>query len=114
MEKITVEFEDFKNDFYGWIVRFPECKYNEDQAKYLLKSYYSDLVDEGVNKEQFKRAVKHINKNNRFFPKMVDILTAIWPEGKRFCDKCYNKKYDYCKDQSINVNHECVHWRDRT
>ncbi len=43
---------------------------------FLATEFFQDLIEEGIGAEEFDAAVKLVNRSNRFFPVMADILEA--------------------------------------
>jgi hypothetical protein len=43
----------------------------------MSQKYLDSLLSEGVTRHQFETAIKEVEKRCRYFPKIIDILTAV-------------------------------------
>jgi hypothetical protein len=60
-----------------WSIRFKDRKPGEGELTFIAQSYFIDLVDEKVTVQELAYAEREVNKRNRFFPVMADILEAV-------------------------------------
>lgn len=68
---------------YSWSIRFRETIYDNNQLRLLSEEYFEDLLDEHVTHNQFVMAAKMVRKRCSYFPKMSDIMDALYEYRSR-------------------------------